>query len=117
MGIANSRILDVGPEHVTFRTKGQQTTTVHPVEFLRRFVQHVLPDGFHKIRHAGLYASARPGGLLERARALLPVPKPHKDAPPVVTDAPRTCAHCGGMIMRYPLSAMPRAPPLETACV
>ena len=117
VGIANSRILDVGPEHVTFRTKGQQTTTVHPVEFLRRFVQHVLPVGFHKIRHAGLYASARPGGLLERARALLPVPKPHKDAPPVVTDAPRTCAHCGGMIMRFPLSAMPRAPPLETACV
>ena len=119
VGIANSRILGVGPKHVTFRTRGQQTTTVHPVEFLRRFLQHILPDGFHKIRHAGLYASAQAGGLLEQARALLPVPpvpKPRRDAPPVVTDAPQTCAHCGGMILRLPLSAMPRAPPLEAAC-
>ncbi len=116
VGIANSRILDVGPEHVTFRTKGQQTATLAPVDFLRRFVQHVLPDGFHKIRHAGLHASAQSGGLLEQARALLPVPKPHRDAPPVAIDAPRTCAHCGAIILRVPLSAMPRAPPIEGEC-
>ena len=117
VGIANSRILAVGPGHVTFRTKGHQAATLHPVEFLRRFVQHILPDGFHKIRHAGLHASAQPGGLLERARALLPVPKPHRDPPPVVIDAPRTCAQCGGMILRLPLTAMARSPPLEAACI
>ncbi len=117
VGIANSRILDVGPEHVTFRTRGQQTATLHPVAFLRRFVQHVLPDGFHKIRHAGLYASARPGGLLDQARALLSALKPQREAQPVLTDRPRTCAHCGGLILRLPLTAMARSPPLESACI
>ena len=58
VGIANSRLLDVSPTAVTFRTKGEATKTLSPVEFLRRFVRHVLPDGFHKIRHVGLYAPA-----------------------------------------------------------
>jgi hypothetical protein len=117
VGIANSRILDVGSDHVTFRTRGKQTTTLHPIAFLRRFVQHVLPDGFHKIRHAGLYASAQPDGLLEKARALLPLPKPRKEAQPVAAaDAPRTCAHCGGLVLRLPLTAMARSPPPEAAC-
>ena len=48
IGIANSRLLEVTPERITFRTKGQATETVHPVEFLRRFVQHVLPDRLKK---------------------------------------------------------------------
>ena len=116
VGIANSRLLDVGPTHVTFRTKGKQTATLHPVAFLRRFLHHVLPDGFHKIRHAGLYASAQPGGLLEQARALLPAPRRRKESKAPVTDAPRICAHCGGLILRLPLTAMARSPPQETAC-
>ena len=116
VGIANSRLLEVSPGQVTFRTKGQQTATLHPVEFLRRFIQHILPDGFHKIRHAGLYASAQSGGLLERARALLPAPTPSRKAHATGTAAPRTCAHCGGMILRLPLAAMARSPPPEAAC-
>ena len=117
VGIANSRLLDVGPTHITFRTKGKQTATLPPVEFLRRFIQHVLPDGFHKIRHAGLYASAQPRGLLKRARALLPAPRSSREPHPVVTDAPRICTHCGGVILWLPLTAMARSPPLEAACV
>jgi hypothetical protein len=58
VGIANSRLLAVSDRAVTFRTKGQGTETLSPVAFLARLVQHVLPDGLHKIRHAGLYASA-----------------------------------------------------------
>ena len=58
VGIANSRLRAVSKRTVTFRTKGLGTETVAPVEFLRRLVRHVLPDGFHKIRHAGLYAAA-----------------------------------------------------------
>lgn len=116
VGIANSRVVDVGPEYVAFRTKGQQIATLHPVEFLRRFVQHVLPDGFHKIRHAGLYASAHPGGLLDQARALLPLSKPHREAQSLAADAPDTCAHCGGIILRLPLTAMARSPPREAVC-
>jgi len=114
--MANSRILDVGPEHVTFRTKCQQTATLHPLEFLRRVVQHVLPDGFHKIRYAGLYALTQSGGVLGQARALLPAPKPQSKAQPVVTDGPRICVHCGAVILRLPLTAMPRSPSLEAAC-
>lgn len=58
VGIANSRLLAVSERAVTFRTKGHATETLTPVDFLRRFVQHVLPDGLHKIRHVGLYATA-----------------------------------------------------------
>lgn len=57
VGISNGRLVDVYNEHVTFRTRGRQTVTVSGVEFVRRLVQHVLPDGFHKIRHVGLNAS------------------------------------------------------------
>src|SRR5262249_46665947 len=46
-------------DEVRFRTKGNGTEAVSPVEFLRRFAQHVLPVGFHKIRHVGLNASAQ----------------------------------------------------------
>lgn len=57
VGISNSRLVDMFDEHVTFRTRGTQTVTVSGLEFLRRLVQHVLPNGFHKIRHVGLNAS------------------------------------------------------------
>jgi len=59
VGISNSRLLAVSPTAVTFRTKGTGTTTVDPLTLLRRFVQHILPSGFHKIRNVGLYASPR----------------------------------------------------------
>ena len=111
VGIANSRLIDVGPGHVTFCTRGKQTATLHPVEFLRRFVQHVLPDGFHKIRHFGLYASAQGGGLLEQAKALLPAPKSRPGACPAEGTGQR-CPHCGGLILWRPLMAeSSRAPP------
>lgn len=51
VAIANSRLVDVTHTAVSFRTKDGKVTTLPPVEFLRRFLQHVLPDRFHKIRH------------------------------------------------------------------
>ena len=110
VGIANSRLLDVGPGHVTFRTKGKGTATLHPVDFLARFIQHVLPDGFHKIRHAGLYASPT---LLEQARALLPT-RPATKVPESASDEPTRCPHCGATIQ---IIHLPRAPPPEGPCV
>ena len=71
VGIANSRLLDVTGEYVHFRTKNGSTETIPPIEFLRRFVQHVLPDGFHKIRHYGLNASPEKRDL---ARTILKIP-------------------------------------------
>jgi hypothetical protein len=71
IAISDSRLVDVTPEKVTFKTKDGKTKTLHPVEFLHRFLQHVLPQGFHKVRHGGLYASTRKGGRLDQARALI----------------------------------------------
>jgi hypothetical protein len=71
VGIANSRIVDVTDTAVTFRTKNGNAITLDPIEFLRRFLLHVLPEGFKKIRHTGLYAGAHVRSLLPRARGLL----------------------------------------------
>lgn len=118
VGIANSRLLAVSPEAVTFRTKGAATTTVHPVTLLRRFVQHVLPSGFHKIRHAGLYASKT---KLVRARAAL-AQRPRKrrrmtwrELLQKLTgrDVSR-CPVCGSALVAVPLP-MARAPPARAA--
>jgi hypothetical protein len=68
VGIANSRLLSITPDAVTFRTKGTGMATLTPVELLRRFLLHVLPERFHKIRHIGLYASRT---KLAHARALV----------------------------------------------
>ena len=65
--ISNARILDMDQTHVTFRWKDRKADAWHTerlpgVEFLRRFLQHVLPQGFHKVRYYGLSAfiEARP---------------------------------------------------------
>jgi len=76
VGIANSRLLAVSDHAITFRTKNGGSETVSPVEFLQRFVRHVLPDGLHKIRHIGLYAGA--SKRRESARAFLGQPTPRR---------------------------------------
>ncbi len=89
VGISNARIDFVGPEGVCFRTKEGRKVTVAPAEFLRRFLLHVLPRGFTKIRHYGLLAPGNVYSRLERARALLSsrsMPRPS----PCSTPAPRT---------------------------
>jgi hypothetical protein len=71
VAISNSRLVDVTDEAVTFRTKDGGIAELRPVEFLRRFLLHVLPDGLHKIRHYGLYASSHVRDALAAARAAL----------------------------------------------
>jgi hypothetical protein len=125
VGIANSRLVDVQDHSVTFRTKSGKTVTLTPVEFLRRFVQHVLPDTFHKIRHYGLYAGAceeaRKIAHLLLAEAVAPV---HAQlAKPVQSWAEKLreltgrdvdrCPQCGAAVEHRPvLAAQCRAPPL-----
>ena len=63
IAISNSRILSIDDGQVTFRYRKvgdsqQRTMTLPAHEFIRRFLQHVLPDGFHKVRYYGLWASA-----------------------------------------------------------
>jgi hypothetical protein len=58
VAIANSRLVSVTDSRVSFRTKSEKVVTLDSVEFLRRFLQHVLPVRFHKIRHFGLYSAS-----------------------------------------------------------
>jgi hypothetical protein len=71
VGISNRRLVSMDERAVTFRTKDGKTASVEPVAFLARFIQHVLPARFVKIRHYGLLAPARVGTSLEQARAHL----------------------------------------------
>lgn len=71
VGISNDRIESVSREQVRFRTKEGKHATLAPEEFLRRFLMHVLPAGFVKIRHFGLLAPGNVHGRLEIARRRL----------------------------------------------
>lgn len=71
VAISNHRILRVDNEHVVFRTRDKKTCQLAPVEFIRRFLLHVLPRGFVKVRHFGLYAAGNVNSKLANARAAL----------------------------------------------
>ncbi len=130
VAISNSRLVDVTTDTVTFRTKNGQTVTLLPVEFLRRLVLHVLPDGFHKIRHYGLYAGFNVQRSLVVARQLLtersesccvlattvsPTPTPSASwAARLLACTGRDVAHCprcGAPLQRHPMAPNCRAPP------
>jgi hypothetical protein len=128
VAISNSRLVDVTDDDVTFRTKNGKTVTLPAVDFLGRFIQHVLPHRLHKIRHYGLYAGthARSGGDLVKARGHLspPTTEPAADNATTWTElllrfTGRDVAHCpvcGGIIERraIPLAAC-RGPPRRRA--
>jgi len=71
VGISNHRLLAATADEITFRTRGEKTATLHPVEFLRRFLQHVLPYRFVKLRHYGLLAPGNVNGRLQLAKERL----------------------------------------------
>ena len=124
VAISNSRFTAVSSEAVTFRTRNGNTVTVTPFEFLRRFVTHVLPDRFHKIRHYGLYAGASTEHAL--AVACLRPAAPQSPAPThdvskeiswitllfhlTLRDVDR-CPNCGDIVEHIHVPATARAPP------
>jgi predicted Zn-ribbon and HTH transcriptional regulator len=71
VGISNQRLLSFDGHEVCFFTKHGKTCTINAVEFVRRFLLHVLPAHFVKIRHYGLVAAANVGSKLETARSCL----------------------------------------------
>ena len=77
VGLSNHRLISATADAVTFHTRGEQIATLHPVEFLRRFLQHVLPYRFVKLRHYGLLAPGNVNGRLliarQRLEALAPI--------------------------------------------
>jgi len=127
VAISNSRLLRFDETGVTFRYKNyrldsadrQQSMTISADEFIRRFLLHVLPKGFHRIRHYGLLAGATRKAHLDHARRLLGVAPPVADDPPVdPPDARPPCPCCGGhmvVVETFERSCRPRAPPRGVA--
>jgi hypothetical protein len=137
VAISNSRLIALDDKQVTFKYKDYRAkggdlhkTMALPIsEFIRRFLLHVLPSRFHRIRHYGLFANGGRAENLARARELLQVPAPQdKPDPDTQTDDPRTiteqtlkqpCPCCGGPMIiietfepdQTPRSHPPRAPP------
>jgi hypothetical protein len=123
VAISNRRLVAFDNDGVTFRYKDyrrtgsecQQVMTLHPHEFMRRFLLHVLPRGFHRIRHYGLLASGTRKANLARARELLavtPPPEPVEAEEP--SDPLHPCPCCGGrmrIIETFGRWSQPRAPP------
>jgi Putative transposase len=112
VAISNARLVAMRDGQVTFRYKDyadahrQKTMTLDAEEFLRRFVQHVLPKGFVKVRHYGLLANAQRESRLAACRRLLLVAKvaatlPNADTKPIEPALPRCCPQCGGTRLMY----------------
>jgi hypothetical protein len=82
IAIANSRLIAFDGDRVTFKWKDYRADnryklmTLDADEFIRRFLIHVLPGGFHRIRHYGLFANANRAGNIALARRLLDAPDP-----------------------------------------
>jgi hypothetical protein len=113
VAISNRRLVAADANAVAFRWKDYRvdgpdrwkTMTLDPHEFIRRFLMHVLPKGFHRIRHYGLFANGNRAASIARARELIGAaprvePENEKAAAP---DEPRVltspCPRCGGRMI------------------
>jgi hypothetical protein len=138
VAISNSRLVGLDERGVIFRYKDYRsngrerfrTMTLAPGEFIRRFLLHVLPKGFHRIRHYGLLASVTCKANIARARELIaaPVavtdpPAEHDNAdldPSATADHRPLCPCCGGrmiIVESFGRGGAPRGPPSPEAGV
>jgi len=127
VAISNSRLIAFDGAEVTFRYKDyrrsepdrQQVMTLAADEFIRRFLLHVLPKGFHRIRHYGLLAgTARNAGLALARKLLAVAPAADDDMSPEPADLRPPCPCCGGhmiVIETFGRWNQPRAPPPATS--
>lgn len=88
IGLSDQRLVSMTEDAVTFRTRGDATVTLAPLELMRRYLRHVLPAGLNKIRHVGLYAAVHVKGALEKARLLLGAGDQAQRAPEVPPPPP-----------------------------
>jgi hypothetical protein len=125
VAIANSRLIAIDHDRVSFRWKDyrhhdkRKVMTLAADEFIRRFLLHVLPDGFHRIRHYGFLANGHRAAKLDLCRRLLAAPVPqaqagddHQAGQPVAERALDRCPACGGCMIQ--LAIIPRSNPLAT---
>jgi hypothetical protein len=132
VAISNSRLITADADTVAFKWKDyriksgakQNTMRLSTNEFIRRFLIHVLPDGFHRIRHYGLLASSRRKSNIDKVRALLGAQPPKQDDPQAAETIPLTlrepCPDCGGQMriietFRRGQKPQSRAPPKRQA--
>jgi hypothetical protein len=132
VAISNSRLISADAQTVAFRWKDYRVKTgdrrsvmrLATDEFIRRFLIHVLPDGFHRIRHYGLLASAARKANIAKIRVLLgaaqPEAAPQASAEVVPLTLREPCPCCGGpmrIVEIFRRGAIPqsRAPPREQA--
>ena len=130
VAISTARLVSVSDDAIVFRTRGERTCSITPEEFIRRFLLHVLPHQFFKIRHYGLLAPANVTTRLVRAQQILGVlpdpsdpgqeladadtdPAPTTSerhpitteaddrAPTPVDPAAPACPHCGGRLVAF----------------
>jgi len=134
VAIANSRLLSMDERGITFKWKDYRRKNVKRYtamslsadEFIRRFLIHVLPSGFHRIRHYGLIANTHRKDNLAHARKLLRVNEAELPTQEETTDkhqseeqkqdATYVCPDCGApmiIIETFPHSQQPRAPPVK----
>lgn len=90
IAITNARLISIDGDHVTFRYKDRKSGTnrvmrLGGVEFLRRFLMHVLPRGFHKVRYYGLWHHSR-RKLAESAWLLIMLSKSPDDGPTSISE-------------------------------
>lgn len=115
VALSNSRIVALCGDRVTIRTRGDGRAAMSCTELLRRFVRHVLPKRFHKIRHFGLYAGCK---LVERTRCLLPAHRsliPFAERLRLLTGHDITrCPRCGSRVLSRALPNA-RGPPARAA--
>jgi hypothetical protein len=130
VAISNRRLIAVNEGSVTFTVKdyriegsGRYTAMTLAIgEFIRRFLLHVLPTGFHRIRHYGLFASGKRVDMIAKARQLLGLAPPAaEDAVEIDPAAPQVLTHpcpcCGGrmiVIETFEAGCQPRHRPSAT---
>ena len=118
VAISNRRLVAMNKNAVTFRWKDyrakgrtrHKTMTLAADEFMRRFLLHVLPSGFHRIRHYGLLANAERRRNLAKVRVALNVPTPEPIADETAAPAPTFVCRCCGAAMRVVEVIMRRQP-------
>ena len=128
VAISNRRLITFDERGVTMRYKDyrksghrrQQVMTIDTDEFIRRFLLHVLPRGFHRIRHYGLLAGSARKASLALARQLLDVAPPPDHPPEEAEDYRPPCPCCGGhmiIIETFERWRQPRAPPTSALLI
>jgi hypothetical protein len=117
VAIANSRLVSVTDTAVAFRWNDYRqhgkakVMTLAADEFIRRFLLHALPDGFHRIRHYGFLANGHRAAKLALSRRLLDVPSPEAPAEQVQDTVPprqpERCPCCGGVMVMLGILSRP----------